>query len=40
MFSLRLTAGERAAIEAAAQRDGIALSNWVRRALLVAAQDG
>lgn len=38
MFSLRLTAYERKLIEDAAHRDGMAVSDWARRAMLIAAQ--
>ena len=36
-FSVRLTADERAMIEAAAERAGMKASEWARRALLAAA---
>ncbi len=37
-FSVRLTADERALIEAAAERAGIKASEWARRVLIAAAR--
>lgn len=37
-LAIRLTANERTLIEAAAHRDGMHVSDWARRAMLIAAQ--
>jgi hypothetical protein len=37
-LAIRLTADERAKIERAADRDGVSVSDWARRAMLSAAQ--
>lgn len=37
VLSVRLTIDERRAVEAAAKRDGTALPEWTRRAILAAA---
>jgi hypothetical protein len=37
LLSVRLSADERAALDAAAERAGVKLSEWARRALLGAA---
>lgn len=38
LLSVRFSESERAALDAAAERDGVKLSEWARRALLAAAQ--
>jgi hypothetical protein len=38
LLSVRFSESERLAIAAAAQRDGLKLSEWARRALLAAAR--
>lgn len=36
-LAIRLTPSERRAIEAAAERDGMSVSDWARRAMLLVA---
>lgn len=40
LLSVRFSESERAALEAAAERDGLRLSEWARRALLATARGG
>lgn len=37
-LAIRLTPSERRVIEGAAERDGMSVSDWARRAMLLAAQ--